>query len=187
MAAMSLRGFRIVRTIVWSALEYAEAHQGDIAEVPGVVTKRLIRSLRGLLQSIDIQISWLEELAQMGDLSWRAQRLETLGLGKQLRADLEALRQWLVDQKPRLEAAEAHQALVLADHGVRIIGRALVGEAEREEVIHHTQAARDAVADREAEGAAPDYLAVIGHWLEVWERLVAALAERPRLSLRGSS
>lgn len=141
-----------------SALEYGEAHQHDLP-LSGYVTYRQLRDLRHVIENIDFRIARLSGAG-----------CELARVTSALQADLERTRAELLAHIERVRSERAPGAVALSRHGVHIVGRALQGEADRDEVLDYIEAICSFTAWRREHGEVP-YSEDLERWAEVFQRL----------------
>ncbi|MBO0714391.1 MAG: hypothetical protein J2P59_06520 [Acidimicrobiales bacterium] len=157
--ALRLQDFERIRAIVAGALEYAEAHQNELP-LSGYFTHRQLRDLRLVIENIDFRIARLSGAAgpELGRMV------------SALQADLERTRAELLAHVEQLKDDRTPGAIAITRYGVHVVGRALEGDANREEVLDCTDAIRQYARWRRDHGDLR-YAEDRARWAEVLQRL----------------
>jgi hypothetical protein len=172
--AASLNDFEIARALVANALDYVEASEDGPPEFPGVMTEGELTDLRAVLHRTAIRVSQQRrsEEEETPDLEERIELFDGKG---NLLAELWELRQQILSNAERHALGEHPPGgPALASYGVRIIDRALVGEASREEVVELLEASAEVVQWRRERGKDP-YEDERALWHYVFARLAESL------------
>jgi hypothetical protein len=152
--AASLYDFEIARAVVASALEYFEAGEDRVPQFAGVITERELADLRGVLQRTATRVSQQRESEE--ETRGLEERIDLFQDEGNLLGELWELRQQILSNAERHALGEHPPGgAALASHGVRIIDRALVGEASREEVVELLEASAEVAEWRRERGEDP--------------------------------
>jgi hypothetical protein len=176
--ALALRDFEVLREGVAAAVDYAEEHEDRVLGIPGLVTQRVLRELRRVLGDLDDIVERLRAIRNQDDGNdWRLERVRVAALDDSLQAELREMRAGILLMRTQV----AHDAppqppmwRAISSHGIRIIDRALVGTATRDEVLEQVEAVEDLMRWRAQRGDRR-YAHERESWLGVFCRLADAL------------